>query len=834
MKEAINREDLYLFQTGKAQKAYLTFGCHYQKETKTYRFTVWAPNAKSVSVVGDFNFWNPLAHPMEGNKDGIYTIEIAGLKKGDLYKYYVEGYDGKCRYKSDPFAFYSECRPATASKIWDFDDFKWADKRFINQRKKKQALDQPMSIYEIHLGTWRMPEGEDREFYTYREIADMLIPYLQKMGYTHVELMPITEYPYDLSWGYQVTGYYGVTARYGTPEDFNYMVNELHKAGIGVILDWVPAHFPRDEHGLAMFDGTHIYDHEDPRKGSQPDWGTLLFNYGKPEVQSFLVSSAMFFADIYHIDGIRIDAVSAMLYLDFGKKEGEYVPNEDGTNINYESIDFLKNLNKSLRSEHEGFLTIAEESTAFPKVTSDIDDPDGLGFVYKWNMGYMHDSLYYMELDPLYRKDNHGAIVFSMDYAYSENYILPYSHDEVVHGKGSMINKMYGAYEEKFAALRALYGFTYAHPGKKLLFMGGEFAQFVEWRDTQQLDWFLIDDFEMHHSFHEYVAKLNAIYKEQPALYELDTDPAGFEWCLQRDADHSVVAFIRKGKKKRGKKQEELLCICNFTPMEWDQYEIPLPGKAKLTKILDSSELDFGGDGDVSEEKAKTKRVKVVNEDGKGTYKNIANISLKPLSVVYYKLEEEAPKKRTTRKTAEKKAAEKKTTKKAAATKTSAKTTKKETVEKKKAPEKIEKKAEPAKITKKAELEKIGVKPEAKKITAKPEAKKIGVKPAPEKIEKAVEPEKLEAKNVTEKTEKKATTTKKETKQPAKTEKKSAAKTQKKAVENSAKKTVADKAVKTEKKSTVKTEKKEEKTTQTKAETTVIKANKKTEEKEKK
>lgn len=411
MSETINREDLYLFQTGKARQAYLTFGCHYQKKTKTHRFTVWAPNAKSVSVVGDFNF-ESTAHPMKGDKDGIYTIEIEGLKKGDLYKYYVEGYDGICRYKSDPFAFYAECRPDTASKVWDFDDFKWSDKRFINQRKKRQAIDQPMSIYELHLGTWRMPQEEEREFYNYREIADMLIPYLQKMGYTHVELMPITEYPYDLSWGYQVTGYYGVTSRYGTPEDFNYMINELHKAGISVILDWVPAHFPRDEHGLAMFDGTHIYDHEDPRKGSQPDWGTLLFNYGKPEVQSFLISSAMFFADIYHVDGIRIDAVSAMLYLDFGKQEGEYVPNEDGTNINYEAVDFLRNLNEALRTTYEGFLTIAEESTAYPKVTSDIDDPDGLGFVYKWNMGYMHDSLYYMELDPLYRKDNHGAIIF--------------------------------------------------------------------------------------------------------------------------------------------------------------------------------------------------------------------------------------------------------------------------------------------------------------------------------------------------------------------------------------------------------------------------------------
>ena len=541
----------------------------------------------------------------------------------------------------------------------------------------------------------------------------MLIPYLGEMGYTHVELMPITEYPYDLSWGYQVTGYYGVTSRYGTPEDFNYMINELHKAGISVILDWVPAHFPRDEHGLAMFDGTHIYDHEDPRKGSQPDWGTLLFNYGKPEVQSFLISSAMFFADVYHIDGIRIDAVSAMLYLDFGKQEGEYVPNEDGTNINYEAVDFLRNLNEALRTTHEGFLTIAEESTAYPKVTSDVDDPEGLGFVYKWNMGYMHDTLYYMELDPLYRKDNHGAIIFSMDYAYSENYILPYSHDEVVHGKGSMINKMYGAYDEKFASLRTLYGFTMAHPGKKLLFMGGEFAQFVEWRDKEQLDWFLIDQYEMHDSFHKYVAKLNEIYKSEPALYELDQDPAGFEWCLQRDADHSVVAFIRKNKKGRGRKQQQILCVCNFTPMEWDKYKVPLPKKSKLTKILDSSELDFGGDGDVSESKVSTKRVKVPSEGKKAVYQQAAEISLKPLSVVYYKIEEVETK---PRKSASKKAepAKKATAKKAEPAKKAAQEKKTEAVKKT-----VEKKPE---VTKKVTKEET---PATKKDTPKKEDIKV-------------------------------------------------------------------------------------------------------------
>ena len=581
MNETINREDLYLFQTGKARQAYLTFGCHYQKKTKTHRFTVWAPNAKSVSVVGDFNFWNPLAHPMKGDKDGIYTIEIEGLKKGDLYKYHVEGYDGICRYKSDPFAFYAECRPDTASKVWDFDDFKWSDKRFINQRKKRQALDQPMSIYELHLGTWRMPQEEEREFYNYREIADMLIPYLGEMGYTHVELMPITEYPYDLSWGYQVTGYYGVTSRYGTPEDFNYMINELHKAGISVILDWVPAHFPRDEHGLAMFDGTHIYDHEDPRKGSQPDWGTLLFNYGKPEVQSFLISSAMFFADVYHIDGIRIDAVSAMLYLDFGKQEGEYVPNEDGTNINYEAVDFLRNLNEALRTTHEGFLTIAEESTAYPKVTSDVDDPEGLGFVYKWNMGYMHDTLYYMELDPLYRKDNHGAIIFSMDYAYSENYILPYSHDEVVHLKCSMLGKMPGDREDKFANLKLAYAYMCGHPGKKLLFMGQEFGQWNEWSEKRALDWYLLED-DSHKELKDFTKACLILNKKYRCLYETDYSPEGFRWINANDKDNSVFSFIRISPDKK----RHLLFVFNFTPVERPNHRIGVPVKGKYKLVL--------------------------------------------------------------------------------------------------------------------------------------------------------------------------------------------------------------------------------------------------------
>lgn len=725
METNISKDDLYLFQTGKAQKAYLMFGCHYLKEVDAHEFVVWAPNAKSVSLVGDFNQWNPLRHSMKETEKGIYSIQVKGLEKGDLYKYYVEGMDGKCRYKSDPFAFHSENRPDTASVVWDeLDGFSWRDKRYISSRKKKQDISQPLSVYEMHMGTWRMPKEEDREFYNYREIADMLVPYLQKMGYTHVELMPVTEYPYDLSWGYQVTGYYSVTSRYGKPEDFMYFIDKLHRADIGVILDWVPAHFPRDEHGLALFDGSHIYDHADPRKGSQPDWGTLLFNYGKPEVQSFLISSAVFFAEKYHIDGIRIDAVSAMLYLDFGKNPGEFVPNEDGTNINYEAVDFLKNLNRTMRSNFDGFITVAEESTAFPKVTSDIDDEEGLGFTYKWNMGYMHDSLYYMELDSIFRKQNHGAIVFSMDYAYSENYILPYSHDEVVHGKGSMINKMFGEYEQKFASLKTLYGFMYAHPGKKLLFMGDDFAQFVEWRDKEQLDWFLIDEYETHKTINDYVARLNGLYRSEPALYELDNKPEGFEWLLQKDADHSVVAFIRKSKKRRGKPQEQIVCIFNFTPVEWDKYHIPMPKDGKLTKILDSSEKAFGGNGEVSQKSAKVRKKKIKGK--RNAYEHYAVLSLKPLSAVMYKYTlEDTP--------AKKKAEPKKT----AAKKPVKKTEEAVKAEAVKIPEKTET-VKPAKSTAAKKPEKTESKPEPKKETKAEQVTKDKQKPKKEETKKEV------------------------------------------------------------------------------------------------
>ena len=591
MNETINREDLYLFQTGKARQAYLTFGCHYQKKTKTHRFTVWAPNAKSVSVVGDFNFWNPLAHPMKGDKDGIYTIEIEGLKKGDLYKYHVEGYDGICRYKSDPFAFYAECRPDTASKVWDFDDFKWSDKRFINQRKKRQALDQPMSIYELHLGTWRMPQEEEREFYNYREIADMLIPYLGEMGYTHVELMPVMEHPFDASWGYQVTGYYAPTSRYGTPKDFMYLVNKLHKAGVGVILDWVPAHFATDAHGLAEFDGQCIFEHPDPRLGEHPEWGTKIFNYGKNEVKNFLVANALFWLREFHVDGIRVDAVASMLYLDYGKKDGQWLPNKFGGNKNLEAIEFFHHLNSVIRGTYPGFLTIAEESTAWPNVTSGIGE-EGLGFSFKWNMGWMHDFCEYMKLDPLYRKGDHYAMTFAMSYNDSENYILPLSHDEVVHLKCSMVNKMPGYPADKYANLRVGYSYMFGHSGKKLLFMGQDFGQEREWSEERELDWYLLGE-KLNQGVHTYVKELLKLYRKYPALYEIDNNWDGFEWMNADDAEHSTYSFVRKCSSGKN----NLLFVLNMTPMKWENYTVPVPKKKKYKLLLNSDEERFGGWG---------------------------------------------------------------------------------------------------------------------------------------------------------------------------------------------------------------------------------------------
>ena len=653
--------DRYLFGQATHYDIYRKLGAHFAevKGVKGVYFDLWAPNAERVFLIGSFNGWNETANEMTRLKPetmGIYELFIPGLKEGELYKYLIETKDGKRLYKADPYANYAELRPGTASAIADIEHFKWTDSKWMENRKKEEDVyAQPMAIYEVHPGSWKRHPGRDDEgFYSYRDLVTYLIPYVKEMGYTHIELMGISEYPFDGSWGYQITGYFAPTSRYGEPKDFMRFIEKAHKAGIGVIVDWVPGHFCRDSHGLGRFNGDKLYEEKEHLQ-----WGTYTFNFGKGEVRSFLISNVMYWIEKYHVDGIRVDGVSSILYMNFGiedEKDKKY--NSDGTEGDLKAIDFLQKMNSYVGSIYSDVMLIAEESTAWPLVTRP-PECGGLGFHYKWDMGWMNDTLNYFKTDFPYKSYNHNLITFSMMYAYNENFILPLSHDEVVHGKGSMINKMYGAYDEKFASLRTLYGFTMAHPGKKLLFMGGEFAQFVEWRDKEQLDWFLIDQYEMHDSFHKYVAKLNEIYKSEPALYELDQDPAGFEWCLQRDADHSVVAFIRKNKKGRGRKQQQILCVCNFTPMEWDKYKVPLPKKSKLTKILDSSELDFGGDGDVSESKVSTKRVKVPSEGKKAVYQQAAEISLKPLSVVYYKIEEVETK---PRKSAAKKAAQEKKT----------------------------------------------------------------------------------------------------------------------------------------------------------------------------
>ncbi len=592
----LNNNDIYLFNIGEAQKAYLLFGCHYDREHKAYRFCVWAPCAQSVSVVGDFNDWDERQNPMKQISGGVWVAYIKGLKDGDLYKYSILGYGDSGRFlKSDPFAFYSEVRPGTASKVWNMGGFEWSDGAYLQKRQKRDVFSSPMSIYELHIGSWM--KREDGSFLNYREVADLLLEYVKKMGYTHVEIMPVMEYPLDMSWGYQITGYYSINSRYGTPQDFMYFVDHLHSGGIGVILDWVPAHFPRDSHGLRKFDGTSLYEHENPLQGEQPQWGTMLYNYERAEVQSFLVSNAVYFMEEYHIDGLRVDAVSAMLYLDYGKDE--YIPNKDGGNLNLGAIDFLRKLNSVVLTCYKGTMMIAEESTAYPLVTMPPAD-GGLGFTYKWNMGFMHDTLEYMEMDPVYRKGSHDKLTFSMFYAFTENFILPYSHDEVVHGKRSMIDKMFGNYEDKFASLKTLYSFQYAHPGKKLMFMGDEFGQFIEWDYAKQLDWFLLE-YDSHRTLQQYVAALNRLYKNSRALYQIDDRWEGFEWLNVEDKDTSTIAFMRRSKKWRGKRKY-IVFAANFTPVARDLYPIALPCEGVLKELLNSDHVKFGGRGFVNPE----------------------------------------------------------------------------------------------------------------------------------------------------------------------------------------------------------------------------------------
>ena len=591
LKELIERyvsnDDIWLYNTGNARRAYHALGCRYIPECGMHRFAVWAPHAREVSVVGDFNGWDGYAHPMWRRDDEIWVTFIPGLKNGDIYKYRVVGEDWNTVLKADPFAFHAETGPATGSKIWDIEGYEWTDSDYMEKRRGKDSVHAPMSIYEMHMGSWRKKDGE--VFPNYRRVADELVEYLKYMHYTHVELLPITEYPYDGSWGYQVTGFFAPTSRYGTPQDFMYFVDKLHSEGIGVIIDWVPAHFPRDEHGLRMFDGAPCYECSEQRMAEHPDWGTMIFDYSRPQVQSFLTSSAVFFFDKYHVDGIRVDAVSSMLYLDYGRKFGEWTPNKDGGNINLGAVDFLRKLNTAILTEYPGAITIAEESTAFPLV-SRPPEVGGLGFMFKWDMGFMHDTLDYMALDPYFRSYNHSRLTFSMMYAFSENFVLAFSHDEVVHGKASMVNKMWGDYETKFASLRALYGYQFAHPGKKLMFMGGEFAQFIEWNYLQQLDWSLLE-YPLHDGMRKYVRELGRLYASTPALWKVDDSWDGFSWLNVDDSERSSVAFMRMSQRSY------IVCALNFTPVRYDDFTIGLPKPGVLKELINSDDTQYGGSG---------------------------------------------------------------------------------------------------------------------------------------------------------------------------------------------------------------------------------------------
>ncbi len=629
-------EELQLFEKGIHYEVYKLLGAH--KKTidgvDGVQFAVWAPNAMKVSVVGDFNGWDGRRHLMEMNSEhGIFALFVPGLMPGDLYKYEVRIKGGATVLKSDPYGVYSQMRPDNASVVFDISNYEWNDKEYMEAREKNNPLDGPMNIYEVHLGSWKKPEEEDRVFYNYRELAVELADYVAKMGYTHIELMPVMEHPFDGSWGYQVTGYFAPTSRYGTPEDFMYFMDYMHQKGIGVILDWVPAHFPRDAFGLAKFDGTGLYEHQDKRQGEHPHWGTLIFNYARPQVSNFLISNALYWVEMYHADGIRMDAVASMLYLDYGKNDGEWVANKYGGKENLDAIELLKHLNSIMHQRNKNVLMIAEESTSWPMVSGNVED-GGLGFNMKWNMGWMNDFLQYMKLDPLFRKGAHGCITFSMMYAYSERFLLVFSHDEVVHGKGSLINKMPGEYEQKFANLRTAYGFMTGHPGKKFLFMGQDFAQFAEWNEAKGLDWNLVEDYDMHKKFHKYCADLNNMYKTEKALYEQDFDSAGFEWMSCMDADRSIVSFVRTAKDSK----DQLLFVCNFTPVVYENFHQAVPGYGKYKEIFNSDAVEYGGTNLVN---AKTIKAEKMECDGK---EYSIEMALPPLSVVVFRVKREEPK----------------------------------------------------------------------------------------------------------------------------------------------------------------------------------------------
>ncbi len=755
-------EDLKKFAAGIHYSIYEKMGAHPMtiNGVSGVYFSVWAPCAMRVSVVGDFNLWDGRRHQMRriGEGDGsVFELFIPGLTTGVIYKYEVKTKAGLPMLKADPYGNYAELRPNNASVVWDINQYQWNDRAWMDKRAKTGTKDRPFNIYEVHLGSWMRKEaakdesGEDivgSEFYNYREIAVRLADYVQDMGYTHVELMPVMEHPLDESWGYQVTGYYAPTSRYGTPDDFMYFMDYMHGRGIGVILDWVPAHFPRDAYGMANFDGTCVYEHMDPRKGSHPHWGTLIYNYGRPGVSNFLIANALFWAEKYHADAIRMDAVASMLYLDYGKNDGEWVPNIYGGNENLEAVEFLKHLNSVFKGRGDGAVIIAEESTAWPMVTGNAKE-GGLGFDYKWNMGWMNDFTNYMRCDPYFRKNNYGELVFSMLYAYSEDFVLVFSHDEVVHGKGSMIGKMPGAtLETKAENLRTAYAFMMGHPGKKLLFMGQEYAQVSEWNEGASLEWGLLE-LPVHKNMQDYVRTLNKLYLEHPALYEMDYDPEGFEWINCSYQNESMVMFVRKSKKAG----ETLLFICNFDNMEHEKFRVGVPFEGRYKEIFNTDAKEFGGSGKVN---GRVKSSKKIEWDEK---EDSIEVNIPPMSVSIYTC------------TPEPKAKKAGTGKAAAGKGQAAKTVKK-------AGSKAESKAGPGK---KAEVK---AEPEKKaEVKAEPE-KKAEVKSEPEKkAEKKPAPKRLSTKK---EDQKKLTTAKTDQKQisTAKTDQKqiSTAKTEQKQI----------------------------------------------------
>ena len=597
-KEILDKRNIELFHSGKNISSYEFMGAHIASENrrKGVRFTTWAPNALEVYVVGDFCDFNPLEeYKMKKiNDNGLWSLFIPGIKEGVKYKYYIiNKYSKEGKYKADPYAIYSELRPNTASIVGNEYKFRWSDKKWLNRRDKINILEEPINIYEMHLGSWKRREGE---FITYVDLCDELPKYLNEMGYTHVEFMPISEHPLDASWGYQSTGYYSVTSRYGNPKEFKELINSLHKNNIGVILDWVPGHFCKDEHGLYMFDGSPTYEYEEEWKANNKGWGTSNFDLGRPEVKSFLISNALFWLKEFHIDGLRVDAVSNILYLSYGRREGEWKPNKFGGDGCLEGIDFIKELNLTINKDSNNILMIAEESTSWPNVCKQVEE-GGLGFNFKWNMGWMNDTLDYIKLDPIYRKYNHNKVTFSMMYNYSENFILPISHDEVVHGKKSLIDKMWGDYWNKFAGLRLYLAYMMGHPGKKLTFMGCEFAQFIEWREYEELEWKLIDKFKMHKDTQGFVKELNNFYKDNKALWELDYEPSGFEWIDANNSNQSIFTFIRRGRHIK----DTLIFICNFTPVVYHDFRIGVPYEGVYKEVFNTDFISFGGSNQINE-----------------------------------------------------------------------------------------------------------------------------------------------------------------------------------------------------------------------------------------